>query len=247
MEFASDPTQGRTDPEPGLLVVTEWHDAGGQVTITGDLRLMERRDAAPVPVTFTTYVPQSFVLEKGQRLVVARDRAQPDRVVVAWEQSDRTSGLGRHLQQHSELIGQVQERVKALGDKPGLFRKAKAALSTPGLGSAIMDSVLSAGRRIPGGDPNELRGHAVTATVLAAADEQSGDPLVRIPTTRLDVEVRPPGRAPFPGVIRIKFGNQAAKAAAVAGAEIPVLLDPSTPHVIILDVDRLTPSAPSAR
>src|SRR5882757_1928162 len=102
MEFASDPTQGMTDPEPGLLEVTEWHDSGGQVTITGNLRSMKQRDAPPVAVTFTTYVPQNFALQQGQRLFVARDRAQPDRVVVAWEQSDATSAVGRRLQQHTE-------------------------------------------------------------------------------------------------------------------------------------------------
>jgi hypothetical protein len=239
MEFASDPTQGMTDPEPGLLEVTEWHESGGQVAITGNLRSMENRDAPPTAVTFTTYVPQNFALQPGQRLFVARDRAQPDRVVVAWEQSDPTSPVGRQLQQHAQLMTQVQERVKALGDKPGFFRKAKAALSTPGLGGAIIDSVRSASRRIPGGDPDVLRGHAVTATVLTAADEETTDTLVRIPTTRLDVEVRVPGREPFPGVVRIKFADRVAKSRAVAGAEVPVLLDPATPHVIVLDVDQL--------
>ena len=244
MEFAGDPTQGMTDPEPGMLEVTEWHESaggsGGSVVISGNLQSMENRGAPPHPVTFSTYMPQSFVLQPGQRLIVIRDKAKPDRVVVAWEQSDPNSEAGRHMQ----LMTQVGERVKALGDKPGFFRKAKAALSTPGLGTAIFGGMLN--RTIPGGDPDELRGHAVTATVLSAVDEESADTLVRIPTTRLDVEVSPPGRAPFPGVVRIKFGNATAKAKAVAGAQVPVLLDPSTPHVIILDVDTLVGDQPAA-
>jgi hypothetical protein len=180
------------------------------------------------------------VLQRGQQLVLVRDKAQPDRVVIGWEASDPNSPAGQQFQK----MLQVHQRLQELGEGASWFRKAKAVFGTAGVGDTIRNAVFGGNRTIPGGDPNELKGHAVTATVLAAADETSTDVLMRIPTTRLDVEVHPPGREPFPGVVRIKFTNRVARSRAVVGAQVPVLLDPSTPHVIVLDVESLAASQP---
>ncbi|HEY3715918.1 MAG TPA: hypothetical protein VGL39_15435 [Jatrophihabitantaceae bacterium] len=46
--------------------------------------------------------------------------------------------------------------------------------------------------------------------------------------------------------MRIKFTSRVARSRAVVGAQVPVLLDPATPHVIILDVDTLAADQPRA-
>jgi len=242
MEFASDPAEGMSDPEYGLLELTDWHEADGQVVLTGQLHQLMKPGTTARPISHTTYVPQNFMLQRGQQLVLVTDRAQPDRVVIGWEASDPNSPAGQQFQK----MLQVHQRLQELGEGASWFRKAKTVLGTAGVGDTIRNAVLGGNRTIPGGDPNELKGHAVTATVLAVADETSTDVLMRIPTTRLDVEVHPPGREPFPGTMRIKFTNRIAQSRAVVGAEVPVLLDPATPHVIILDVDTLAASQPGA-
>ena len=248
------------DPVSGVFRVTDWYDAHPHSSPPGT-RLTGVIVADGLPPT----PAEAPADHKGRwagrnELPITVDRADPSNFRIEWDQVTQTDWRAlaqqRALDEATKLAGgEAALGMPPAGTQPQFGTEQPfGGLIDQALRSVGMDpSVINSAHRtvrvethISGNGAgfmfnNAAGGQPATGVVRAVHDAASPTPLpAGVSLADLTIDVRRPDGSTYPVTTRIGFRTPARRAAiATVGTTLPLLVDPSNPGQVTVDVARL--------